>query len=80
MQLPPRQLRVARRTVLLVTPDGVIQTRGTAVSIALATVLPRWKPLWWLLRLPVIRQTADFGYCWIARNRSWLGKYPRIGH
>ncbi len=75
LPLSPLRQRLAPRTVLLVTPDGSMAIRGAAVLSALTLALPRWRPVWQLLRLPPLRQVIDLGYCWIARNRSAIGRW-----
>ena len=75
LPLTPQRQRLARRTVLLVMPDGTLSIRGAAVLAALTLALPRWRPVWQLLRLPPMRQAVDLGYCWVARNRGKLDRW-----
>lgn len=65
----------ARRAVYLVAPDGRRWSGSEAVArTALLLPGPGWSTLGRLLLLPGVRELADVGYRWVARNRGPLAR------
>ena len=71
-QLQGRQAARARRTILLIHPDGSWQERSRAVLEGL--VLTGWGFGRWLMHPPVV-YLADLIYCWVARHRRQLSRF-----
>lgn len=63
------------RAVHLVLPDGRIFT-GARTLRPLLSLLPRWKVLAPILRLPGVEPLADRVYAWIAARRHRFGCSP----
>lgn len=69
----------ARRALYLVAPDGRRWSGAEAVART-ALLLPGrwWSVLGRLLLLPGLRQLAEVGYRWVARNRGPLARLTGI--
>lgn len=60
-----------------ITPSGAQRGGAGAITTALDALLPGGLPLLHsLYRLPGLRQAADAGYRWLARNRGRLPGGP----
>lgn len=71
-----------RWVFLLVYQDNKphAQLQGAAAINAVLKKLPGTKHRFWrfvgeLYALPGIQQLEDWGYAWIAKNRSWIGRW-----
>ncbi len=65
-RLSPEQ---ASEAAWFVETDGRLHRGAAAISQTLANISPLFVPLRWLYALPGLKQLADAGYAWVARNR-----------
>ncbi|MEE9161865.1 MAG: DCC1-like thiol-disulfide oxidoreductase family protein [Candidatus Neomarinimicrobiota bacterium] len=71
-QLEGRQSARARRTILLIHPDGSWQERSRAFFQGL--VLTGWGFSHWVMRPPFV-DLGDLVYCWVARHRRRVSQF-----
>ena len=71
-QLQGRQSARARRTILLIHPDGSWQERSRAFFQGL--VLTGWGFGRWLMMPPFV-YLGDLMYCWVARHRRRVSRF-----
>jgi len=64
--------QVLHEAMHLVLPDGRTYAGGRAVPELLA-LLPGWRWVSWIPRLPGARWVTDRGYRWVAARRHRLG-------
>lgn len=68
-EIPPERFSQAMQ---LVSPQGK-RWEGARAAEELLRLLPRWRGLASLFRIPLVRPVADRIYRWVARNRGSLG-------
>jgi predicted DCC family thiol-disulfide oxidoreductase YuxK len=68
---PQLTAEACAEAIHLVTPDGRTLRGAEAVAETLR-LRPALAPIWWLYRLPLLRQLLDRAYAAIARNRFRL--------